>query len=1275
MEEEVKRFLSFFQDFKKRYVTPQKKGEGKYYEWIKKIIEARQTIDSDSYFEDIRGMGLQQKGIGNIALGEINNYVLVIDYTDIFSWDKELAIGVITQPKQYLKYAQTALKILYQQAEPKRSELVKSHLDIIPRFHNFQDPDNLKYANINRVKIRNIEPSDINKIIEVEGVVARIGFVKQEIIEEVFLCKQCREEFTMYFSNYIRSRPVICKNEQCRRKGPFISIEEKSKYIKYQKITIQEKHEESTVKDTRTLDVVLTRDLVDKVKGNNMVIVSGVLKAYGTKKADTILDIFLEANYIDAIEKDPIDEVLSPEDETYCKELAKDPNLYDRIIKSIAPAILGYPYIKEAIMYQLFEGSRKKMAGVWLRGIIHILLVGDPGVGKSQILQSIKDIAPICLYTTGRGSTAAGLTAAIIMDKASGHFMMEVGILPICDRGVACITGDSKVLFNNTYTKVENLFNENNKILARDKLGAIEICKINGCVVSINSDLQSNNSFTTLVRRKKHNSKVVKIFFDSGFEIKVTKDHKLLDGNSIIWKEAEYFKVGDFVISPLKILTNYKPIYIFDIIPDHWRIMINIEDKKELKKKVVSKYSTLSVFNRKYNISAHFLSGPEQINVGIFKKILREFDCYDEWRDKTFTYGRKASTEELKISKITPDLAYFLGFIYGDGSVSINKRRSNIQISQSLKNIKQIEQMKKCVSNFSNIELGEYHRKYESIINGKNVTSSGVVLYRNSNLLAYLYSYFIGGSLKNIFQLSDECVKAFVAGCMDSDGCISIKNGIKDNKNYKSVHVEFLLSNDIEECRTFVLLLRKFDCYSKIIRLKNVISIRTTGRVDIKNLLYAIKKYSVKYKDIPLRKSKIGATSDYIPIIPIKDICTKIMANNNIKDLQDSGIYSTLWSYIHKKRQPTREQLIKIKDYCFNSLDISTINYIEQITNRDFFLDKIIAIEEIEYNNYVYDLYVPNFHNFICNGIFVHNCIDEFDKMNPHDSSSIHEAMEQNRVSIAKAGQKYELNARTSILAAANPTYGKYDLDKSIAENLRKLAITIINRFDLIFIMKDIPNPENDAAIADHVLGLRSGKLKMDDLIPNDKLAKYIKYAKKNCDPNITSEVYQKLKDFYLLMRRKSKEKEEEYDKSPIAITVRQLEGLIRLAEARAKIQLRENVIIEDAEAAIKIMKTFLDQVAFDFETQSYDIGKLTIGQTENKQSRILSIPQFILDIGTEKKQISNKIVYATTDQILEKYNQTYSKNQVDKKTIELYLGDLYSKGIVFGQNEQWKVA
>lgn len=207
-------------------------------------------------------------------------------------------------------------------------------------------------------------------------------------------------------------------------------------------------------------------------------------------------------------------------------------------------------------------------------------------------------------------------------------------------------------------------------------------------------------------------------------------------------------------------------------------------------------------------------------------------------------------------------------------------------------------------------------------------------------------------------------------------------------------------------------------------------------------------------------------------------------------------------------------------------------------------------------------------------------CIDEFDKMRESDRVAIHEAMEQQTISVAKAGITTVLNSRASVLAAANPIFGHYDDLKDVGENI-DLMSTILSRFDCIFIVRDVRNEERDRGIARHVLGIHLSAAMADasatspDVIDCKTLKMFVGYCRGRCAPRLSDEAAALLSGHYVHIRNRVRESllNSKDSSQVVPITVRQLEALVRLAEALAKMRLSAEATVADVEEALRLFK------------------------------------------------------------------------------------------------------
>jgi DNA replication licensing factor MCM4 len=207
--------------------------------------------------------------------------------------------------------------------------------------------------------------------------------------------------------------------------------------------------------------------------------------------------------------------------------------------------------------------------------------------------------------------------------------------------------------------------------------------------------------------------------------------------------------------------------------------------------------------------------------------------------------------------------------------------------------------------------------------------------------------------------------------------------------------------------------------------------------------------------------------------------------------------------------------------------------------------------------------------------------------------------MEQQTVSVAKAGIICSLNARTSVLAAANPKESRYNDFISIVENIQ-LPPTLLSRFDLIFLLRDIPDPNRDMQLARHIVSMHFATPKMNKaVIDTTMLTKYISYAKNKIQPKITEEAAEKLIEGYIALRRIGSHKKQ------ITATTRQLESLVRLSEAHARMRLSEEVVEEDVDEALRLVRVSIFKAATDPKSGQVDIDLLTTGMNREQREEM----------------------------------------------------------------------
>lgn len=309
--------------------------------------------------------------------------------------------------------------------------------------------------------VRKLQSQEVSSLVKVAGIVVAASGVKAKAQTLTIQCQNCRNTVTDLpvkpgLEGY--QLPRRCNSEQVGTEkcplDPFFIVPDKCSCMDYQVLKLQEVPENLPQGEMpRHLQVYVDRFLCERVVPGNRVNVLGI---YSIKKAGKTsqrgsrekVAVGIRAPYLRAMGIQADQEgrghstgiTISAVEEKEFKELAQSKDVYERIARSIAPSIYGFEDIKKSVACLLFGGSRKLLPdGLARRGDINLLLLGDPGTAKSQLLKFVEKVAPIAVYTSGKGSSAAGLTASVIRDPVSRNFIMEGGAMVLADGGVVCI--------------------------------------------------------------------------------------------------------------------------------------------------------------------------------------------------------------------------------------------------------------------------------------------------------------------------------------------------------------------------------------------------------------------------------------------------------------------------------------------------------------------------------------------------------------------------------------------------------------------------------------------------------------------------------------------------------------------------------------------------------------------------------------------------------------------------------------------------------------------
>ncbi len=399
---------------------------------LEKFLKAFKDRDSNyKYFDKINNM---------MASGAQS---LIVDYIDLDSYNPLLAKEITHKPDEYLEAFNEAVLSVLREIHPDYEQEIREKIRV--RIGNYTVQKGL----------REINADLINKLVSISGMVVRSSEVKPLAKKVAYKCTNCNTVTEAQLKGLVMRKPVKCP--ACSEKELEMDPES-SLFIDFQMVRLQELPEDLPAGQLpHYIEVTVMSDLVDQCRPGDRIILTGIIRIEQEQLAPqtktSLFRLRMEGNNIEYLggragSKDTryVERIMiSTEDERQIRTIASKPDAYEKLIASFAPHIYGHEPIKEAILLLIVGSVTKRLEdGSTRRGDINVLLVGDPGTAKSEMLKFTAKIAPRGLYTSGRGSTAAGLTAAVIRDK-SGIMMLEAGAVVLGDQGIVCIDEFDKI--------------------------------------------------------------------------------------------------------------------------------------------------------------------------------------------------------------------------------------------------------------------------------------------------------------------------------------------------------------------------------------------------------------------------------------------------------------------------------------------------------------------------------------------------------------------------------------------------------------------------------------------------------------------------------------------------------------------------------------------------------------------------------------------------------------------------------------------------------------
>ncbi len=1063
-----------------------------------------------------------------------------------------------------------------------------------------------------RRAIRGIRETDLNRLVALEGIVRRVTEVRPQIRDAVFECVACRTKFhePQDEGSLVFREPLECPESQggCGKtqgRTRFRLVAEESTYVDAQRIEVQE-HPESLRHGAHPqgLAVLLTEDLTGKVLPGNRIILNGILKSFQRASAsrggvvrNTTFDVMAVGNSVEPQDVEYSDIEISPDEVRLFEEFRNDPTIVDKIVLSLAPTIKGMEEEKEAIALQLFGGVPKKHSdGIRVRGDIHCLIVGDPGTAKSQLLRYISEVAPRAIYTSGKGATAAGLTAAAVKDDfAGGRWVLEAGMLVLADGGIAIIDELDKMTPEDRSAMHEALEQQSYH-------GGFEIMLANG-------------------ERRRIGEFVDALFRERPDAVVPGKDCEILP-----------LPAGPFVLS-----TDFRALHRVAVrrvsrhaAPSHF-VRVTYGNGRTV---TVTPQHPLFVWRG----GAWTPAPANSVRPGEWAPGVSE---YPRSRNEAVLRPPEARTGRTPVifpRGVDTGLARLLGYVASEGHVPSPGETGPAEVSVSNTDPAIVEDARALFRSVFAVEPWVQVRPPSA---GRRATTPWYdVRAVSADLLDYFRSNFpelarradakrIPGA---ILHADGDCRTEFLLGAYRGDGfCDSHRFGLATSSDGLA--------------RDYADLLLSVGIYSRIAR--SSYPLEGGGRGTLYRVVISGARSQRRFWDTIARRdpraARIRASverserrprdEDRLPVeivarakrllgelalddgsfhdaVTRRGSCHRTTVERHLRRVEERLAWlasddrgrtaprqirragriraaevarvlgrSPAWVYRHDRERGSARSarvLDVTEDLARTKVERLRLEVraLRQWTESPIRFVPVRAIERVPNpgERWVYDVTVEPTHTFVSEGLVLHNS-----------------------VSIAKAGITSTLNARCPVLAAANPKLGRFTNDRPVAEQI-DLPVTLLSRFDVIFAVRDQPDQARDRRLANRILAShrdvespegRRGEAEGAPF-PPDLLKKYIAHARRTVRPALSEDALAVLEDFYVHVRKQGED-----PNSPVPITARQLEALVRLSEAAARARLSSVVGPEDARRAVGIMENYLRRVSMTLE------GKIDIDLTQ----------------------------------------------------------------------------
>ena len=843
---------------------------------------------------------------------------------------------------------------------------------------------------------------------------------------------------------------------------------------------------------------------------------------------------------------------------------------------------------------------------------------------NSQMLSYIENIAPRSVYTSGKGSSSAGL----------------------------CVTGDTLVHTNEGFRQIRDLVASDLPEPVDDETAVEKEVGLQ----TFDREAGEMKSDTSSHAWRMPEKECRRLETAHGKELEASRSTPVLTCGSdgMEWTEISAVEPGEYVAVPRYDDLDRSEIGVREFLElTTEKVRLTDETVEFLREELTAAFGSLRDAAAVLDLSENFIYLHLKNRHVPLDKLDRMLKAVGATREDVsieramLRHGDGVTLPET----FDEDLMYLLGLVFGDGDISLNRRDGNrgmVRISNSDTQL---------LEGAADIFGTKFDKRPDIERQADKVPCIRV----NSATIARLFANAGMQTPKEGLALDPRLTTAahadaFLRGLMDADGSVSARND-----GGSSVLMSTISDNLAEQVQ---LMLETYGVRAQTRERdrRGTYELASGGTIESKHVQHHIEIYGA---DIDRYAENIGFASA-AKAEALQEIVSTERRQRETMPVGSAlavteGSAGEYYMNVHRGDNPGRARARSM----LQDIDLGPAEpLVREVVDAELRWDEVVAVENTGEKE-VFDLTVPETHNFVGNGLVTHNtaaavqddfgdgqqwtleagalvladkgiaAVDELDKMASDDRSAMHEALEQQKISISKAGINATLKSRCSLLGAANPKYGRFDQYEPIGEQI-DLEPALISRFDLIFTVTDKPDPEKDGKLADHILKTNyAGELntqrdrittseftqqQVDDVteevapdIDADLLRKYIAHAKRSCFPTMTDEAKAAIREFYVDLRSKGADED-----APIPVTARKLEALVRLAEASARVRLSDTVEEEDAERSVDIVRSCLQDIGVDPETGQFDADVVETGTSKTQRDRIKNIKGLISDIEEE---------------------------------------------------------